>query len=212
MPSANDFRAALSKQFQQAEAKGGAYLEVRAGDFHKSLGGYPGPAHQMPTCCEVLRMEMTVADKIVESPPRGRGASLTIRFSLPRGPKAAVTITARETKKTDGRPKSTRLSTSRKMAATKPPLSVTVLVEGGFELFGQWTLSNKGDLKLDRPFPRAVGVYAFVKNANALYVGVATMGLSQRLYSYTRPGASQITNIRLNAAIKNELLKGPIEI
>jgi len=61
-------------------------------------------------------------------------------------------------------------------------------------------------LVLEHPIPKVVGVYAFVKNGFALYVGVATMGLSKRLYFYSKPGVSQLKSKRLSKIIKNELL------
>ena len=62
---------------------------------------------------------------------------------------------------------------------------------------------------LDQPLPKGVGVYAFVKDGFALYVGVVTMGLAKRLYFYGKPGVSQRTSLRLNGIIKNELLTTP---
>jgi hypothetical protein len=67
------------------------------------------------------------------------------------------------------------------------------------------------NLTLENPAPKDVGVYAFVKAGVAQYIGVATMGLSKRLYFYGRPGISQRTSLRLNAIIKAELL-GPDDI
>ena len=61
------------------------------------------------------------------------------------------------------------------------------------------------NLKLDRKLSSEVGVYAFVKEGIALYVGVATMGLAKRLYSYTKPGKTQLTNVRVNGLIKKVL-------
>ncbi|MBY5551110.1 GIY-YIG nuclease family protein [Rhizobium leguminosarum] len=87
----------------------------------------------------------------------------------------------------------------------KPPLPVSVLADGGFDLLGQWTLSATGELVVDQPLPKEVGVYAFAKDGFAVYVGVATMGISKRLYFYSRPGITQRTSQRLNAKIKSEL-------
>lgn len=92
--------------------------------------------------------------------------------------------------------------------AGKPPLPVEALTDGGFQLAGRWILSSDGDLVLETPMPRDVGVYAFVKAGIAQYVGVATMGMSKRLYFYGRPGISQRTSQRLNAILKAEL-QGP---
>lgn len=94
----------------------------------------------------------------------------------------------------------------------KPVLTAELLISGGFRQVSRWALSG-GDLVLESPVPKDVGVYAFVKAGAALYVGVATMGLAKRLYFYGRPGISQRTSQRLNAAIKTELAGvDPIEI
>ncbi|RVK16988.1 GIY-YIG nuclease family protein (plasmid) [Ensifer adhaerens] len=98
-----------------------------------------------------------------------------------------------------------RVETASMSAAGKPPLSVEILVEGGFRKLGRWMLSGDS-LVLEGPVPKEIGVYAFVKAGIAQYVGVATMGLSKRLYFYGRPGISQRTSQRLNAMIKAELL------
>jgi hypothetical protein len=91
----------------------------------------------------------------------------------------------------------------------KPPLSVDMLIAGGFTFAGRWVLSSTNDLMLDQPLPKVVGVYAFAKNGIVLYIGVATMGLAKRLYFYGKPGISQRTSQRLNGIIKNELLIVP---
>lgn len=215
MPSsAEAFRAVLIQRLRDAEARGERYLEIRAGELHRDVGGYPGPAHRMPICCSVLYREMNSGDEIVKSPPKGKGASLTIRFALPRkmGPAAQATkykplVVARRPVDTTAPSKMQSLP-----KAGKPVLMVEDLIRGGFELSGQWILSDKGDLKLDRPLPAVVGVYAFAKAGVVVYVGVATMGLAKRLYFYGRPGVSQPTNQRLNKIIKKELLTGSIEI
>lgn len=94
-------------------------------------------------------------------------------------------------------------------ASQKPALKVDTLIAGGFALASRWQLSSTGDLVLEQPLPKAVGVYAFVKEGAALYVGVATMGLARRLYFYGKPGVTQRTSKRLNNIIRNELLAVP---
>lgn len=90
-------------------------------------------------------------------------------------------------------------------ASNKPPLTVDVLIAGGFSFTGRWVLSKEGDLILDRPAGKGVAVYAFAKAEVVFYVGVATMGLAKRLYFYGRPGITQRTSQRLNKIIKEEL-------
>ncbi len=60
------------------------FVEVRSGDVHRELGGYPGPNHRMPDCCQVMRRLMTGTDSILEAPPKGNGATLVVRYALPR--------------------------------------------------------------------------------------------------------------------------------
>jgi hypothetical protein len=94
----------------------------------------------------------------------------------------------------------------------KPSLTAEMLIAGGFRQVSRWALLE-GELVLETPVPRDVGVYAFVKCGVALYVGVATMGLSKRLYFYGRPGTSQRTSQRLHATIKAELSgPDPVEV
>jgi 5-methylcytosine-specific restriction protein A len=60
-------------------------IEVNAGQLHRIVGGYPGSHHRMPTCCKVMKAAMMPsADYIVASPLKGMGASLTIRYAIPR--------------------------------------------------------------------------------------------------------------------------------
>lgn len=91
--------------------------------------------------------------------------------------------------------------------AQKPLLTVSILLAGGFEKASSWVLVG-GEIKLAPPVSKERGVYAFVRGNQAIYVGLATMGLAKRLYFYGRPGASQKTSIRLNAFIKEQLGNG----
>jgi len=93
--------------------------------------------------------------------------------------------------------------------SSKPPLSVTELLGGGFELSSRWILLDSGELTIDRPLPRAIGVYAFAKDVTIVCVGVATKGRDNRMYSYGKPGVAQLTNQRLYGKLKNELLTVP---
>ncbi len=83
MPSADDFRAELRAQIDRARRQGRPHVEINAGELHRIVGSYPGD-HRMPVCCEVLRSEQKEGDELVYSPADGNGASLTIRYKLPR--------------------------------------------------------------------------------------------------------------------------------
>jgi hypothetical protein len=84
MPSKDEFRAELRARLRRAELRGAAELEVNSGELHRALGGYPTSPHQMPSCCDVMYEERRAGDEIVAAPPKGRGASLTICYKLPR--------------------------------------------------------------------------------------------------------------------------------
>lgn len=102
-------------------------------------------------------------------------------------------------------PVDTPSTTPKENASSKPKLLVKELLESGFVLSGHWILADDGKLIVDRPLPKPVGVYAFVKDRFALYVGVATMGLAKRLYFYAKPGSTQRTSQRINALLRDEL-------
>lgn len=100
-------------------------------------------------------------------------------------------------------------SAGRVRVGRKPLLSVDDLVGGGFAFAGRWVLTDAGEIALDRSFANAVGVYAFVVDRVVVYVGVATTGLATRLSHYAKPGIRQLTNLRLNRLIKDELVTRP---
>jgi hypothetical protein len=108
-------------------------------------------------------------------------------------------------------PGSTRAVSSERMPkeptvkTVKPILYINELLVAGFAFKAKWKLAASGEVSPDTPLPKEVGVYAFVKDSVVLYVGVATMGLAKRLYFYGRPGRSQLTSLRLNKIIKDEL-------
>lgn len=88
---------------------------------------------------------------------------------------------------------------------SKPELPVDILLQSGFLKAAEWELSPVGQLTPTTPLPKEVGVYAFAINGVVKYVGVATMGISKRLYFYAKPAISQRTSLRLNDVIKAEL-------
>jgi 5-methylcytosine-specific restriction protein A len=79
-----DFHAELQRIFNSAEKQGLRKISVNAGDLHRRVGNYPGRNHRMPMCCSAMRVEMRNGDEIVQSPPRGNGASFTVEYMLPR--------------------------------------------------------------------------------------------------------------------------------
>ena len=84
IPTTEDFRQALRDILSSAGREGGDYVEVRSGDVHRRLGGYPGPSHNLPGCCGAMRSMMLPGDLVLRQPPKGKGASLVVRYALPR--------------------------------------------------------------------------------------------------------------------------------
>jgi 5-methylcytosine-specific restriction protein A len=84
LPDAAAFEAAIRRHWREAETAGAECLKICSGDLHRQLGGYPGPNHRMPDCCQVMRRLMVGADSIVEAPPKRNGVTLVIGYSLPR--------------------------------------------------------------------------------------------------------------------------------
>jgi hypothetical protein len=86
MPTADDFRMEMYRMMNEAVREGRETTEINAGELHRRVGDYPGRNHRMPVCCEVMRGAFApdAGDLIVEQPPSGQGASLTIRYVLPR--------------------------------------------------------------------------------------------------------------------------------
>jgi len=83
-PAAPEFRSALLAIFDKASREGLRVVDVKSGDVHRALGVYPKPNHNMPTCCSVMRSLMKTGDLIIAAPPKGNGATLLIRYRLPR--------------------------------------------------------------------------------------------------------------------------------
>jgi hypothetical protein len=105
-----------------------------------------------------------------------------------------------------GQPSKAKRSSQIIPSPSKRQLTTDELVGSGFELSAKWRLSSSGDISLDGALPKATGVYAFAKGGIVMYVGLATMGLSKRLYFYGKPGVTQATSQRLNKIIRDELL------
>ena len=85
MPTKEDFLSELRSQFRRAQDRGARYVTINAGELHRRVGGYPSRGgHRMPLCCDVMYRERRNGDEVIAAPPKGKGASLTIRYGLPR--------------------------------------------------------------------------------------------------------------------------------
>lgn len=83
IPTADDFRDQLAREFESAAVAGMDYVDIRSGCLHAKLGGYPGD-HRMPVCCGVMHSAKGNDDKVLKSLPSGQGANLVIRYRIPR--------------------------------------------------------------------------------------------------------------------------------
>ena len=81
---AEQFRRVLRQLFDNAVASDATHIDVQAGRLHREIGGYPQKGHSMPVCCSVMCQEMRVDDDLLSEPPKGKGATLSIRYRLPR--------------------------------------------------------------------------------------------------------------------------------
>ena len=84
IPTAQDFWEKINHILQAAERNGQPYIDINSGDLHRQVGGYPKHSHRMRNCCSVMRQFMKSGDEVLDGPPSGQGASLTIRYYLPR--------------------------------------------------------------------------------------------------------------------------------
>lgn len=57
-------------------------LIITSKEVHKLVGGYPGPNHRMPMCCDAMYKAMGDQDEILEKPPKDKGATLKIKYHL----------------------------------------------------------------------------------------------------------------------------------
>jgi hypothetical protein len=76
------FRNELSKILMNAKENNKDFVEVISGDLHRQVGEYPGRNHKMPTCCNVMKSMMKSNDEIISEPPKGKGATLKIKYFI----------------------------------------------------------------------------------------------------------------------------------
>ncbi len=83
--TADDFRTALHDLLEEAEQLGFVAVDINSGNLHRRVGGYPSQNHRMPVCCGVMYAEMKlIDDTIVSQPNSSKGASVRVRYVLPR--------------------------------------------------------------------------------------------------------------------------------
>lgn len=79
-----DFRTEIQRMLRSATKQGARYVEITSGEVHRRLGGYPSANHRMPVCCDAMYGAMNVGDKVIYAPSKGKGATLKVRYRLPR--------------------------------------------------------------------------------------------------------------------------------
>jgi 5-methylcytosine-specific restriction protein A len=84
IPNLDAFEDKLMEIFNNAKLEGKDFVIVNAGELHREVGGYRGRNHRMPTCNWVMRKHISLGDLIISEPEKGYGASLTIKYKLPR--------------------------------------------------------------------------------------------------------------------------------
>jgi hypothetical protein len=84
-PTKEDFQEELNNMFKEAQSQGKPYVDISAKKLHEEVGWYPNNGnHRMPVCCDVMKKNKKPEDDILRHPPKGNGATLVIRYKLPR--------------------------------------------------------------------------------------------------------------------------------
>jgi hypothetical protein len=83
MVSSDHFRQGLLAQLGRGANRGAIDMLINSGELYRSLGGYPGSTHGMPSCCDAMQAEMKPGDILLVE--RASGAGMTVRYLLPRG-------------------------------------------------------------------------------------------------------------------------------
>jgi 5-methylcytosine-specific restriction protein A len=78
------FKQEINRRMRLAASIGAPYVDITSGDVHRAVGGYPGTNHRMPMCCDAMYHARQAGDVVLHAPPKGKGASLTIRYSTNR--------------------------------------------------------------------------------------------------------------------------------
>jgi hypothetical protein len=79
-PTAWDFQNRLLALLNTARHSSQPYVDIESGYLHRQVGEQPKLNDRIPLCCEVMRKMMRPGDLIVNEPPSGADAALTIRY------------------------------------------------------------------------------------------------------------------------------------
>ncbi|WP_157721811.1 VOC family protein [Tumebacillus avium] len=76
------FKKKIEEIMEEARSAGKESVDICAGDVHSMVGGYPSSNHRMASCCEVMYSMQKPTDEVLYAPPKGKGATLRIRYYL----------------------------------------------------------------------------------------------------------------------------------
>lgn len=82
IPVKKDFDAKIEELKSISRNKGDSFLNMTSEELHKIIGGYPSKNHRMASCCDAMYDAMQTGDEIIQAPPKGKGASLRIKYFL----------------------------------------------------------------------------------------------------------------------------------
>lgn len=84
IPTSKDFQVQLDQLLQEASKQGRPHFDIEAASLHHMVWGYYGRKHRLPQCCYVMKKTMRHGDLVIKEADQDQGASLTIRYMLPR--------------------------------------------------------------------------------------------------------------------------------
>ncbi|MDR2590443.1 MAG: hypothetical protein LBC71_05605 [Oscillospiraceae bacterium] len=128
----------------------GDYIDLVSGDIHRAVGGYPSKNHRMPICCEVMYSRMRSNDIILYAPPKGKGATLKIRYYNPNISKSVCTRQYNEDVKTKNNDASVFWMNIISIL-TNTPRNIQTIDKNGNSDGGKWFLASvdRYQIKID---------------------------------------------------------------
>jgi len=82
LPGIEDFKEAINSLFENTHKKGQKILRIKAGDLHEMVVGSRSNPNRMPICCSAMYHFCSSKDKVIYSPPKGKGANLEIEYKI----------------------------------------------------------------------------------------------------------------------------------
>jgi hypothetical protein len=82
MVSTDHFRQEIRSRLELASAEGGQGLIIECGELYRSLSKLPVFDPWMIFCCNAMRAEMAIADRLIFDD--SNASLLTIHYTLPR--------------------------------------------------------------------------------------------------------------------------------